>query len=404
MARCLLISAYQRSHRQQVIGDIQNVPVLDNERHVISCLSQLNWLACWLIVLIGQELEADFPLIRLLLVLVLLTPALSHAIRDQKDRWTLNLYFENDLFSETDQNYTNGIRFSWVSPDLEDYIDDPAIPPAIKQINRKLIFFHKSHKGLQRNIIASLGQTMYTPKDRAATELIEDDRPYAGWLYSSFSFQSKNDVQLDTVEVHIGVIGPASLAQETQNFIHDLRGFERFQGWDNQLENELGLLFLWEHKRKLIKPTADPENFSYDLISHSGIAIGNVADYLNFGAEFRIGWLIPNDFGTSAVRPGGDNSAPDVTWDPRERGKGWGMHGFISTDVRLVARDIFLDGNTFEDSHSVAKEPVVADASIGVSLIRYGVKVSYAQVFRTREFRKQDKTHSYGSLSISYTF
>ncbi len=335
---------------------------------------------------------------------MLLNPALCYAIRDQKDRWTLNLYFENDLFSQTDQDYTNGIRASWVSPDLEDYIDDPQIPQAIKQINRKLTFFHKSHRGLQRNIIVSLGQTMYTPRDRMATELIEDDRPYAGWLYSSFSFQSKNDVQLDTVEAQFGVIGPASLAEQAQNFIHDLRGFDRFLGWDNQLGNEPGLLFLWEHKHKLVKPTADPENLSYDFIGHTGVALGNVAAYLNIGAEFRVGWLIPADFGTSAVRPGGDNSAPDVTWDPRERGKGWGMHAFVSTDVRLVARDIFLDGNTFRNSHSVDKEPVVADASVGISLIKNGVKVSFAQVFRTREFRKQKETHSYGSLSISYTF
>jgi hypothetical protein len=336
--------------------------------------------------------------------LVLLTPAICHGIRDQKDRWTLNLYFENDMVSETDQDYTNGVRVSWVSPDLENYIADPRLPPWIRQINRNLTFFHKSHRGLQRNIIVSLGQTMYTPKDREASQLIGDDRPYAGWLYSSFSFQSKNDVQLDTIEAQFGVIGPASLAQEAQNTIHDLRGFERFQGWDNQLGNELGVLFLWEHKRKFFKPIADSQTFSYDLIAHSGIAIGNVADYLNFGAEWRMGWLIPSDFGTSAVRPGGDNSAPDVTWDPRERGKAWGMHAFISTDVRLVARDIFLDGNTFRDSHSVDKEPVVADASVGVSLIRYGVKMSYAQVFRTRGFRGQGKTHSYGSLSISYTF
>jgi lipid A 3-O-deacylase len=335
---------------------------------------------------------------------VLLNPALCYGVRDQKNRWTLNLYFENDLFSETDQDYTNGLRVSWVSPDLEDYINDPSLPSWVRQVNRKLTFFHKSHQGLQRNIIVSLGQTIYTPRDKDRTDLIVDDRPYAGWLFSSFSFQSKDDLQLDTVEAQFGVIGPASYAKEAQDFIHDLRGFDRFLGWGNQLHNEPGVLFLWEHKQKLVKPTADPEKMSYDLISHSGIALGNVAVYVNVGFEVRVGWLIPADFGTSAVRPGGDNSAPDVTWDPRERGKGWGMHAFISTDVRLVARDIFLDGNTFKDSHSIDKEPVVADASVGVSLIRNGVKMSYAQVFRTREFRGQGESHSYGSLSISYTF
>jgi len=314
------------------------------------------------------------------------------------------MYFENDLFSETDQNYTNGLRFSWVSPDLQDYIDDPRIPEWVRKVNKRLVFFHKSHSGLQRNIIASIGQTIYTPEDVDSRELIEDDRPYAGWLYSSFSFQSKDDRQLDTLEAQFGLVGPASLAKEAQDFIHDLRGFDKFKGWDHQLRNEPGVLFVWEHKQKLIKPSSDPEKFTYDVIGHTGIALGNVADYLNMGAEIRFGWMIPNDFGTSAVRPGGDNSAPDVTWDPRERGKGWGVHAFASTDVRLVAHDIFLDGNTFKSSHSVDKEFLVADAAVGISMIYHGVKISYAQVFRTREFRKQKHSHSYGSLAISYTF
>ena len=33
--------------------------------------------------------------------------------------WTFAFTFENDLFGDTDQNYTNGIKASWVSPDLD---------------------------------------------------------------------------------------------------------------------------------------------------------------------------------------------------------------------------------------------------------------------------------------------
>ena len=34
--------------------------------------------------------------------------------------WTFNLHFENDVFSNTDHDYTNGFKLSWVSPDLTD--------------------------------------------------------------------------------------------------------------------------------------------------------------------------------------------------------------------------------------------------------------------------------------------
>ena len=340
----------------------------------------------------------------LALVLCFFT-GLSIAKDDPAERWTLNLYFENDLFSESDQDYTNGIRFSWVSPDLADYIDDPALPQWIRSVNKRLLFFHPSPDGLQRNVVVSLGQTIYTPEDIDATEVVKDNRPYAGWLFTSFAYHTKNDNQLDSLQVDIGVVGPAALGQEAQDWVHDLRGFEKFQGWDNQLEDEFGLVLAYEHKRRLFDVQSANSDFGYDFISHAGVALGNVSTYLNVGGEFRIGWLIPNDFGTSAVRPGGDNSAPDANWDPRYNVDGnWGLHFFASLDARAVARDIFLDGNSFHDSHSVRKEPLVADLALGASTVFRGVKFSYAQVLRTREFKQQDDSHSYGSLSISYSY
>lgn len=341
----------------------------------------------------------------LVTLLMALLPALSYAAQDPKDSWTFGLYFENDLFSETDQDYTNGLRFSWISPDLTDYIEDPALPAWLRSVNKRLTFFHPSADGLQRNLIFSIGQTIYTPEDIDATQVVEDDRPYAGWLFTRFAYHSKDQHQLDTLEVSIGVVGPSALGQEAQDFIHDLRGFDKFEGWDNQLEDELGLLFLYEHRRKLLNNTPHDGSFGYDFIGHAGIALGNVGTYLNVGGELRWGWLIPNDFGTSAVRPGGDNSAPGAEWDPRISAPGKiGVHFFAAFDLRAVAHDIFLDGNTFDDSHSVEKRELVADAAVGVSTVFRGVKISYAQVFRSKEFREQDGSHSYGSLSLSFSF
>ena len=82
----------------------------------------------------------------------------------------------------------------------------------------------------------------------------------------------------------------------------------------------------------------------------------------------------------------------------------WGLHTFVSFDLRLVGQDIFLDGNTFKKSHEVTRESVVADVAIGISYIYGGARLSYAHIFRTREFSQQDHSHSYGSMAFSYTF
>jgi hypothetical protein len=67
-------------------------------------------------------------------------------------------------------------------------------------------------------------------------------------------------------------------------------------------------------------------------------------------------------------------------------------------------RDIFLDGNSWRNSHSVSKEPLVGEAAVGVSAIFERWKLSFARVHRSREFEGQPSGHSYGSLSASYNY
>jgi len=342
------------------------------------------------------------------------SPALQAAPQEQalpadateiKRPWTTSLYLENDLFGETDQNYTNGIRLSWVSPNLSSYRDDPAVPALINNVNDRLDRLLDFRTGLTRNVVVSLGQLIYTPADRDATALQVDDRPYAGYLYLGFGFHARTSDRLDSVGVNLGVVGPAALGEQAQDAIHDLRNIKKFQGWDNQLRNEPALQLVYENKLRLFNQPL-PFGMQHDFISHAGIALGNVGSYLNVGGEYRIGWDLPEDFGTSAVRPAGDNSAPG-SGDTRlilSDSLLYGLHGFVSVDGRLVGNDIFLDGNTWRDSHSIDKEYLVADVSVGLSFLVRQWKVSYGQVFRSREFKGQEHHHEYGSLSISYTW
>ncbi|RLA41731.1 MAG: lipid A deacylase LpxR family protein [Gammaproteobacteria bacterium] len=323
---------------------------------------------------------------------------------DQPVPWTFNVFFENDLFGETDQNYTNGLRISWVSPDTSTLANEPLFPNWLQKLNQQLRFFNRIDDELEHNVVLTLGQLMFTPTSTARYDLVVDERPYAGYLFGGIAYHTRSDNQLDIVELNIGIVGPAALAHESQDFIHDLRGFEKYNGWDNQLRNELGLQLIYEHKEKIFKGNV-VGTIHHDFIAHGGASLGNVATYLNIGGEYRIGWQLPDDFGTSAVRTGGDNSTPGRHDYRRLSPDGLfhSLHAFFSMDGRLVARDIFLDGNTFRDSHSVDKETAVADFSLGLSFITGRWKVAFAHVFRTREFKQQPHHHKYGSLSLSYS-
>ncbi|MGD9601381.1 MAG: lipid A deacylase LpxR family protein [Gammaproteobacteria bacterium] len=318
------------------------------------------------------------------------------------DASTFTFIFENDLFGDTDAQYTNGMQLSWLSKDLENYIDATEVPPALLRLARWLPFIHAPDR--LHNVGLSLGQQMFTPADTARRDLIVDDRPYAGWLYGGVSFISKSATRMDAMEVQAGVVGPWSLAEDAQNLVHDLRDLPSANGWDNQLENEPGVMLIYERRHRW-SHALGPDGWGCDLISNMGGTLGNVYTYLNGGAEVRLGWNLPADFGTSIIRPGGDTNGPSSAADPRLNGPhAFGVHLFAGVSGRLVLRDVFLDGNTFEDSHEIDKESFVGDYVIGASLVFRQWKVSYAQNFRTREFERQPSHHNFGSVSISWTF
>lgn len=302
------------------------------------------------------------------------------------------------MFNGTDSGYTSGVNFSWVSANLQNYFDDPCIPHWARQFNQIFNSVQPS-AGTSRNMVITAGQLMFTPQDRTRTDVIRNDRPYAAWLYLGLGYNARNDRYMDSVEVNLGVVGPAALGQQSQNLIHDMRGIARFNGWNNQLKNELGIQLVAERKKRW---GHEPGSDGFDAIVHYGTSLGNVRTYLNTGFTLRAG-RIPDDFGTSPIRPGGDSNAPTEDNFSHHFSQG-GLHAFVSLDARLVARDIFLDGNTFADSPRIEKRRYVGDVASGIVWQWPGGKLAYARYVRSKEFSAQAHSHGYGSITLSIEY
>jgi len=330
--------------------------------------------------------------------------------RPPAESWTFTFRFENDLFNDSDRFYTNGIKLNWISPDLDWFEDldwfkrEGLVQEALTRFI--LVLPYNNDESRQRKFAFSIGQMMYTPRDMVSTELVMNDRPYAGWLYGSAAFHSKNYRVLDTFEIQAGLTGKWSFAEPAQNLVHKLRNIPRANGWDNQISTEPGIVFVYDRKFRLIPRINFSRRWKADAIVHWGGALGNVNTYLNGGIEIRAGWNLPTDFGTALIRPGGDTNAPADTLDVRysEEERPYSAHIFLATTGRMVLRDIFLDGNTFTDSHSVDKNLIVGDLIVGSSIVYQKYKVSYAHVFRSNEFRGQPGGLGFGSISLSYTY
>lgn len=308
-------------------------------------------------------------------------------------------YFENDTLGNTDRHYTAGTKLSWVSSDYSEWKQREGLS---SRVGDRLPLVNAPDT--QKNFGIAVGQNIYTPMRKDVAVPDPKDRPYAGWSYLEFSFLSKSDTRLDTLSFQLGVIGPHSYARQVQREVHRLADVDQAQGWDYQLHDEFGMNAVFERKWRMYAGSV--AGLGVDFVPHVGASIGNVQTYANLGASGRVGFNLPSDFGVQLIRPGGGGSTPTNDLDPRvSPRKNFSVFLFGAVDGRAVARDIFLDGNTFRDSRSVPKEHFVADLSYGVGAIAGRWQMTFTQVARTREFKQQiEPRNEFGSVTLSVAF
>ena len=321
--------------------------------------------------------------------------------RTPDDKWGISLSVENDLFVENnqDRHFTNGVRLAFISP-------EDSAPADFLNVAKEIPFF--ASNGRIRTSYA-LGQSMYTPNDITIAENQPNDRPWAGYLYGSLGLLSDTGLgyeghedyaRIDTLELTLGVVGPASLTEQSQKFVHKLIDSPEPKGWDNQIKNEpiIGLSYERKYrgwaKQELLGVEAD-------LTPSTGFTLGNGFTNAEIGAMARVGFDLPADYGPPRIRPslpGSDFFKPDTD--------GFPLSGYLFAGVvgRAVARDITLDGNTFADSNSVDKKPLVGDLQVGFAVIVGQARITYTHVYRTKEFYGQNGTDQFGALSVSMRF
>jgi hypothetical protein len=317
---------------------------------------------------------------------------------------SISLYTENDkYFAGTDRNYTNGFKLSALSTNLRSFRDRD-VPGLLRTIADQIDGFIEPDRRPKLGL--SLGQSIYTPTDIAIAEYQPDDRPYAAWLYVGAAFHnyrpertrddgSRSPARADVFEVNLGMVGPAALGRQVQNAVHELLGIATAQGWEHQIHNEPGLNLIYESKWRF-STTAARDRWGADVLPYWGVCLGNVFTYANVGAEVRWGYRLPDDFGTSLIRPTGDSNS--------ERRARFSWFVFAGAEARAVARDITLDGNSWRDSPSIAKEHFVYDLTAGFGVGGEHWQLTYTQARRSREFQGQNEAQDFGSVSVSYFF
>jgi lipid A 3-O-deacylase len=325
----------------------------------------------------------------------MLAPVSTAARADPRERFTV--LEENDsLYFNSDKHYTQGLRLSYLSPEILadggsdrpfDLIGNvPSVlqpAPGLERSRRYAVFF---------------GQSLFTPKDLPRRPPDPRDRPYGAWLYGGISLLQETDRRtLENVELQVGIVGPAALGREIQNDWHQLIG-KKTACWCDQIQTEPGITFSYERKWRL--PVIGDAAEGLDAIPEGGATLGNVFTYAQAGVLLRVGRNLGMDYGPVRVRPA--LSGTDYVNADHATGD-FGYYLYAGTQGRAVGQNIFLDGNTFRASPHVPKKTFVADLQAGVALFwTSGVRLDFSVVRRTPEFKGQATPDVIGTAALSF--
>ena len=306
---------------------------------------------------------------------------------------SIGFEYENDMFAGEDRYYTSGVRATWTRSG--DYV-----PLWLQRVANALPLFVRPEERGRLKYGVGLGQNMYTPEDIEQDPPDPDDRPYAGWLYLNFNLAEDTGNRLDRLQVSLGIVGPASLADRTQETVHDLIGSPQPAGWDAQIRNEPTLMLAYERQLRQ-RSHRGARGWAADFTPHWGIAAGSPFTFVNAGAIVRAGRNLPRDYGPPRIGPGLPGSS---TFQSDTRAGGY---LFAGVDSRLMAFDLFLDGPAFRSGPSVdTRYPLVAEFTAG-AVYQFGstLRVGYTHVLRSREFSGQATGPAeFGALHATWQF
>lgn len=292
---------------------------------------------------------------------------------------SVTLRVDNDAFdfwmlpwNRPDEEYSSGVHITYDGGDApwwsRHFVNRPACtaPSTSCRIGR-----------------LEIGQDLYTPPRSADSPVAPlGSRRNAGWLYLSQSARALSRSRSDELTITLGVTGPPSLGEFTQKLAHSAApSLNRPSDWSNQIAFEPGVILRYAEQWRA--PISE-HSIGIDVLPRWAANVGNVSTAGEVGVETRIGWHLRNPW----LATSGPLSIAVIA----------GGSG------RAVARDLFLDGNTFHSDHDVGHKPFVGSGELGVELRVRRLLLAYRAVSDSRAYASGPKWHPWASMVGGITF
>lgn len=302
---------------------------------------------------------------------IVFSQKIDHTVsfRDIQQDSYFRISYENDFFSASDKNYTQGYNLELVLPALsKNPINHLLIIPKNSVIKHGLAFEH-------------IG---YTPSHYDLPEIQTGDRPFASAIMlKSFvvAMDLRHKSRLSS-SFSLGLIGPAAFGKEMQVGIHRATGNKEPLGWDNQIKNDVVLNYRVSYERQLLS-----FRDVFRLQGISSLQLGTLFTNASIGFNATLG--IVNSLFTSSK-------------------KGFALYLYSQPSVSVIGYDATLQGGLFNRTspYTIANgniERFTAQLDYGIVLQTRRFYIEYSKSIISSEIKTLGSA-GWGGLKLGFTF
>jgi len=293
------------------------------------------------------------------------------SFRDIKSDAYFRYNYENDYFTSSDKNYTQGYNFELVAPFLEK-----------NPVNH--IFYIPENT--ENKFGLSIEHIGFTPKTYESPEIQYGDRPFAAAIMlKSFVISTNIEKKYRGYSsFNLGIIGPGAFGKEMQVAIHEETGNKIPQGWRHQIKNDIVLNYEIGLEKQLFRF----KNL-FSLQSDSNLKVGTLFTNASLGLNATIGII----------------NSPFTSKDDK---KGFQLYFYTQPIVNVIGYDATLQGGLFnrKSPYTISNSSIerfTAQHNYGLVLKTRTLYFEYSRSAITREF-DSGSSAKWGGIKIGFTF
>lgn len=293
------------------------------------------------------------------------------SFRDIKSDTYFRYSYDNDYFTSTDKDYTQGYNFELVTPFFRK--------------NPANYLFYKP-KNAESKYGLSIEHIGFTPDNIKSPEIQVGDRPFAAAIMLKSFLISTDTIHKTRLisSLNNGIIGPGAFGKEMQVYIHEKTGNVIPQGWSNQIKNDIVLNYEISHEKQLLR-----FRNLVTLQSNATARIGTLFTTISVGLNATLG--IVNSPFTSI----------------KNKNK-FQLYLYSQPIVNAIGYDATLQGGLFNDKspYTISNSSIsrfTAQHNYGVVLQTRSLYFEYSRTAITREF-ETSRSSKFGGIRIGFKF